>query len=44
MLLRPRLGHLNAYKDALERLNTSIAFKTSDRDTRETVRFSDSIA
>lgn len=35
---RPQTGQLGLYKDALERLNASIAFKSSDADSLETVR------
>ena len=35
--LRPQPGQFDAYKDALERLNASIAFKSLDRDSRDTV-------
>jgi exocyst complex protein 7 len=34
---RPQPGQLNIYKDALERLNTSIAFNTTDMDISVTV-------
>lgn len=33
----PQPGQLDAYKDVLERLNTSIAFKSLDRDLGDTV-------
>ncbi|KAE9407606.1 hypothetical protein BT96DRAFT_986598 [Gymnopus androsaceus JB14] len=39
LILRgPQPGQLEVYKDALERLNASIAFKASDRDTLDTAR------
>jgi exocyst complex protein 7 len=39
LILRgPQPGQLNVYKDALERLNASIAFKSSDRDSLDTAR------
>ncbi|TFK72839.1 exocyst complex component exo70 subunit [Pluteus cervinus] len=39
LILRgPQPGQFEAYKDALERLNASIAFKSMDRDSRDTAR------
>ncbi|KIK53759.1 hypothetical protein GYMLUDRAFT_49193 [Collybiopsis luxurians FD-317 M1] len=39
LILRgPQPGQLDVYKDALERLNASIAFKASDKDTLDTAR------
>ncbi|KAF5390828.1 hypothetical protein D9757_004554 [Collybiopsis confluens] len=39
LILRgPQPGQLDVYKDALERLNASIAFKASDQDTLDTAR------
>ncbi|EEB91487.1 hypothetical protein MPER_10143 [Moniliophthora perniciosa FA553] len=39
LILRgPQPGQLDEYKDALERLNASIAFKSSDRDSQDTAR------
>ncbi|KAI0826310.1 Cullin repeat-like-containing domain protein [Irpex lacteus] len=39
LILRgPQPGQLDAYKDVLERLNTSIAFKSLDRDLGDTAR------
>lgn len=39
LILRgPQPGQLDVYKDALERLNASIAFKSSEHDSRETAR------
>ncbi|TFK95285.1 Cullin repeat-like-containing domain protein [Pterulicium gracile] len=39
LILRgPQTGQLGLYKDALERLNASIAFKSSDADSLETAR------
>ena len=35
----PQPGQLEVYKDVLERLNASIAFKSLDRDLRDTVSF-----
>lgn len=34
----PQPNNLKAYKEALDRLNANIAFKSNDRDTAETVR------
>jgi hypothetical protein len=34
----PQSGQINVYKDALERLNTSIAFNASDLDLAKAVR------
>ncbi|EIN08701.1 hypothetical protein PUNSTDRAFT_120310 [Punctularia strigosozonata HHB-11173 SS5] len=43
LILRgPQPGQLNVYKEALERLNASIAFKSSDRDSRDTARLVES--
>ncbi|THH20305.1 hypothetical protein EW146_g1018 [Bondarzewia mesenterica] len=42
LILRgPQPDLLTVYQDALERLNASIAFKSSDRDSRETARLVD---
>ncbi|ETW75673.1 hypothetical protein HETIRDRAFT_390036 [Heterobasidion irregulare TC 32-1] len=42
LILRgPQPEQLSVYQDALERLNASIAFKSSDRDSRETARLVD---
>ncbi|KAL0062598.1 exocyst complex component exo70 [Marasmius tenuissimus] len=39
LILRgPQTGQLEAYQDALERLNASIAFKGADRDSMDTAR------
>ncbi|KZT18946.1 exocyst complex component exo70 subunit [Neolentinus lepideus HHB14362 ss-1] len=39
LILRgPQPSQLGVYKEALERLNASIAFKSSDRDSRDTAR------
>jgi exocyst complex protein 7 len=38
--ISPQPGLFNVYQDALGRLNATIAFKDSDRDSRDTVRSS----
>ena len=35
----PQPGQLETYKEALERLNASIAFKSSEEDTTQAVSF-----